>query len=101
MRLLLPLALIALYALSIHFLMIRPKLDYWDIILIHIQFLSSFLAISSFLNPSKKKVLKKGRLRLQKHIDERKAWIKIIRERHNYDEKSKTVYGYPWWPWFK
>lgn len=83
MKLIASLALLALYALSIHFLMIRPKLDYWDIILIHIQFLSSFLAISSFLKPSKKKVLKKGRLRLQKHINERKRLIRAFREQQN------------------
>ena len=79
----------------------QPKIDYWEIILICVQFLCASLAILHFLKPSKKITIKKGRARLQKHIDQRKGLIKEIRTQYKDKSKLKAVYGYPWWPWFK
>ncbi|WP_313390395.1 hypothetical protein [Acinetobacter sp.] len=93
--------LIFLYLTSLEILISQPKIDYWEIILICVQFLCSSLAIFHFLKPSKKRALKQGRVRLQRHIDERKALIEKIKKQHQVRPKSKIIYGYPWWPWFK
>lgn len=93
--------LIFLYLTSLQNLLDQPQIDRWDIILICIQFLSSFLVIAHFVKPNKKKTLKRGRVRLQKHIDERKKLIHELRCNHQGKAKSKVVYGYPWWIWFR
>lgn len=93
------LLLVSLYSSSIHFLIIRQKVDYLDIILINFQFLFSYLAISQFIGLNKKNTLKKSRLRLQKHINERKALMRKFKDQGQ--ERNNRVLGYPWWPWFK
>lgn len=49
----------------------------------------------------KKRKFSKAKLRLNKHINERKKLIKEIRNNFKSVNKKKTIYGYPWWPWFK
>lgn len=93
--------LIFLYLTSLEILISQPKIDYWEIVLICVQFLCSSLAILHFLKPNKKITIKKGRDRLQKHIDQRKELIKEIRTQYKDKPKLKAGYGYPWWPWFK
>ena len=69
-----------MYLTSVQILLNQPQIDCVEIILICIQFLSSFLAIAHFTKPNKEKTLKRGRIRLQKHIDERKRLIRAFRE---------------------
>ncbi|WP_335956589.1 hypothetical protein [Acinetobacter bereziniae] len=66
-------------------------------------FLTSLFIFTNFEKISfiKKRRFSKAKLRLNKHINERKKLIKEIRNNLKTVSKKKTIYGYPWWPWFK
>ncbi|MBJ9902043.1 hypothetical protein [Acinetobacter bereziniae] len=66
-------------------------------------FLTSVIIFTTFEKISfiKKRKFSKAKLRLNKHINERKKLIKEIRNNFKSVNKKKTIYGYPWWPWFK
>lgn len=93
--------LIFIYLTSLQILLDQPQITQWEIILLCIQFLSSYLVIAHFKKPNKKKTLKRGRIRLQKHIAERKKLIKEIRSHKQPKPKARIIYGYPWWPWLR
>ena len=101
MKIAISLFLIFIYLTSLQILLDQPQIEQWEIILICIQFLSSFLVIAHLTKPTKEKTLKRGRVRLQRHIDERKKLIHELRCNHQGKIKSKVVYGYPWWTWFR
>ncbi|MGR2671888.1 hypothetical protein ACUXVT_11535 [Acinetobacter soli] len=97
------LIMIAAYLILIFALAHKPVLDWWWILLISIQSNLLLNSIWGYIRPNKKRNLKKGRIRLQKHIDERKELIRKIRESWDAEDKKYgkpkvTIFGYPWWP---
>lgn len=49
----------------------------------------------------KKHKLSKAKARLNNHIAERKKLMREIRQNSKPLNKKKTIYGFPWWTWFK
>ncbi|MFW1853478.1 hypothetical protein ACG9XR_23295 [Acinetobacter guillouiae] len=79
------------------------NIDLLNISLLLNIFLTSLIFFQTFekLSFIKKRKLSKAKLRLNNHIAERKKLIKEIRNNHKTVSKKKTMYGFPWWPWFK
>lgn len=79
-----------------------------DIDLLYISLLMNVFTIICVLMRSidklpfiKKRKLSKAKVRLNNHIAERKKLMREIRQNSKPLHTKRTIYMFPWWPWFK